>query len=88
MPICYLKKEKQKEWREANKEQIKERQKEYNENNKEQIKEQRKEYREANKDKISQQKSQKHTCICGKEYSHSDKKRHERSIKHQKFLLK
>ena len=56
--------------------------KEYNKNNKEQLSE----YYKANKEHISQQKGQKHTCVCGKEYTHNHKSRHEKSMFHKKFV--
>jgi len=67
IPIEYLRKEKKKQYREDNKEDIAERKKEYRENNKEKIteyleknkeklKEYRKEYCENNKEKINEQR--------------------------------
>ena len=39
-------------------------------------------YRENNKDKINE----KHECVCGISYSHSNKARHEKSKKHQNYI--
>ena len=54
-----------KEWAEANKEQIKIYQKEWEEANKEKRAQQQKEWEEANKEKRAQQRLEKITCECG-----------------------
>ena len=71
-----------KEYHEANKDQIKEYQKEYKEANKKKIREQQKEYRKANRDKFNE----KFDCSCGGYYTYIHKARHEKSTKHQNYL--
>lgn len=66
------------QWYEDNKEK----KKEYRERNKEKMKE----YRERNKEKMRKQQSKKYECTCGGSYRRSNKKRHERSKKHQRYL--
>ena len=69
-----------------NREKIKEYQKEYRENNKEY----QKEYREKNKEKIKQyreDKKEKYTCGCGSCITIDSKSRHEKTKKHQNYLL-
>ena len=79
-------KEYHKEYRINNKDKLLEQQKEYNEKNKDKIKEYHKEYYINNKEKIEEQKKIKFTCKCGSTFRKSDKLRHERSIKHQKYI--
>jgi vacuolar-type H+-ATPase subunit I/STV1 len=87
-------KENSKKWYEEHKEQKKEQQQKYREENKEQIKEQQKKYREDNKEEIKkrnkkyreEKQSQKYICYCGKEYTHSHKSRHEKSLFHTDFI--
>jgi len=78
--------EKKKEYYEKNKEKIKE----YQEKNKEKISEKRKEYYEKNKEKLiekrREKRKEKYTCICGSTISKNSKSKHEKSIKHQKFI--
>ena len=74
--------ERKKEYAEANKEHIDEYQKQYREANKEELKEYIKEYYEANKEKLLE----KHICECGREYTYSHKKRHEKSQYHTEHL--
>jgi hypothetical protein len=82
-----------KEWYEDNKEIILQKAKEYHSRPeiKERIKEKRKEYRsrpevKEKEKKIYEKGKQKITCICGKEVTLYNKKIHERSQKHQKFI--
>jgi len=49
------------------------------------IKAKKKVYREANKEKLRAQRSKKCTCSCGGTYRHSNKARHLRSKRHQKY---
>ena len=79
-------KNKNEKWREANKEQILEKYKNKYQANKEKIIEKVKEYREKNKEKIEEKKKQKHTCECGKVYTHNHRARHFRTKVHQKHL--
>lgn len=69
-----------------NKEKILQNVKNYYENNKEKVLNYQKEYSEKNKERISERTKQKYNCICGSSLRKSDKKRHERSKKHQKYL--
>lgn len=69
-----------------NKELILEQCKKYRQENKEEIKERKKKYREANKEKIKEKKSKLYNCICGSILTIEKKARHNKSIKHQKYL--
>lgn len=67
--------------------------KEYYIDNKEHILEQRKLYREQNKEAINervkqnrQDNKEKMTCECGSIIQHTEKARHSKSIKHQKYV--
>ena len=88
LPFKPLKKEVQKQYREANKLKIAEKKKDYYENNKEKLlekqKQYEKEYREKNKEKILERRNQKCKCECGGKYTYSSKARHLKSKKHQK----
>jgi hypothetical protein len=86
-----------KEWREDNKYKIVEQTKQYREANKDKITEYRevnkdkmKRYYEDNKDKIAERAKQrgsvKINCICGSCFRISDRRRHERSLKHIEFM--
>lgn len=61
-------------------------QKKYREENKEKIAQKKKEYREINKEKIAQKKKEKYTCECGATTTKQHKLRHERSKKHQAYI--
>ena len=91
-------KERKKKYHEDNKEQIKDKHKKYYEDNKEQkkeyynnnkdkIKEQKKEYYYNNKEKILEKCKKKFNCKCGGYYTFQCKARHERTLKHQNYLL-
>ena len=41
---------------------------------------------EKNKDIINSKKNEKHECICGGKYTHTNKAQHIRSVKHQEYL--
>ena len=71
-------KERQKEYRDQNREQIKE----CHEQNRDKIQEQKKEYRQQNIEKIKE----KIECACGGRYRHSDKVTHFKTKKHQAFI--
>ena len=75
-------KEYNKKYRAEHVEHISEYQKKYREENKEYIKELHSSYYIANKDKINESC----VCECGKTYTRHNKVRHERSIRHQKFI--
>ena len=77
-------KEKNKEWRENNKDKIKEKNKEYQKENQEEIKEYKKKYKKENKDKINE----KFNCLCGGCYIFNNKAQHNKSKRHQEFILK
>ena len=71
-----------KEYREANKEQISIKKKDYRQTKKEKIKE----YYEVNKEQFSLKRKEKMTCECGSSFRISDKARHYRSKKHNSFI--
>ena len=75
-----------KQYRTNNKEILAKKDKEYYENNKEEIKKKDKEYYEKNKEDINQKKKQICDCECGSSIRISDKARHLKSLKHQKYL--
>jgi hypothetical protein len=94
-------KEYTKEYREENKDKIKAKQKEYqkenretliqkkavyNEANREVKNEKGREYYYANKEKVLNRNKEKHTCICGMEYTLGHKSRHEKTMQHQDFF--
>jgi group I intron endonuclease len=64
-----------KQHREKNKESMKKYNKQYGET-----------YYEKNKEAIREKQSQPYTCPCGSCFRINDKARHERSLKHQKYL--
>ena len=78
--------EKEKEYREQNREKISEKNKKYREQNREKMQELQKQYYEANKQKLLEKLKEKITCECGSVVRKSDIRRHEKSIKHQKYL--
>ena len=93
LPIQYLKKQKDKEYNEKNRETInkknrecyeinKEKRKEYREKNRDKITQQRKEHYEINKDKINE----KIQCECGATVSRHCLSRHKKTKKHEKLL--
>ena len=43
-------------------------------------------YHEKNKDIINAKKNEKHDCVCGNCYTHTNKQKHIRSAKHQQYL--
>jgi len=75
----------QKVYYEAHLDKIKANQKVYYEAHLDKIKAKKKVYREANKEKLRAQRSTKCTCSCGGTYRHSNKARHLRSKRHQKY---
>ena len=79
-------KEELKIYREKNKEKITIQRKERYENNKEEILQKTKEYREKHNEEIKFNKGALHTCVCGINYTHSHKTRHEKTKKHQEFI--
>jgi len=79
-------KEYQKEYYKEHKEGLKEYQKEYREEHKEEVKERQKKYYEEHKEEINEKKKEKINCECGVKHRRSDKARHLKSKKHQKYL--
>lgn len=75
-----------KEWREDNREELAEKNKEWREDNREKFLEKQREYREENKVEIAEKRKQKITCPCGSTLTIKHKARHEKSIKHKKYL--
>ena len=45
-----------------------------------------KDYREANKDKLNNKKKEKFDCLCGGQYTNTNKQQHIKTSKHQKIL--
>jgi len=69
-------------------EEKKKEQKEYYQNNYEYIQEKNKKYREKNKETIKEYSLIKYDCECGSnDISYAHKKRHNRSDKHQTYLM-
>jgi len=80
-------KQHKKQYYEIKKEYFLELQKQKYENNKEHYSEIHKQYRINNQEKIKEQRSIEHICECGVKYTHSNKTRHEKSEKHQTYLM-
>ena len=76
-----------KEYLEKNKEKISQQRKGFYEENKEKILKQKKEYYHENKEKILEKKKEKLNCECGSTFIRCSKARHERTKKHQNYLL-
>ena len=79
--------EKQREYREINKEQISDRMKNYREQNKETIQEQRKTYREENRELVKKYREERIMCECGCEVGKHDFAKHLKTKKHQRLLI-
>ena len=60
--------------------------KQYREVNKDKINEYQREYQKVNKEEIREQKTVKFTCDCGATFQKTEKARHERTIKHIKYI--
>jgi hypothetical protein len=69
-----------------NKDHYKEQHKQYREGHKDYYKEYGKQYREENREHLKEQQNEKCNCICGGKYTHKNKTRHSKSIKHQQYL--
>ena len=82
-------KDKKKEYVKQNIDEIKIKKKEYYQNNKDKILEHRKEFYEKNKDKVKEyyQTLTKFNCDCGGKYRQSDRLKHFKTKKHQKYIL-
>jgi hypothetical protein len=72
---------------EANKELIMAKVKTYQQENKEQIAEYHKEYKQANKEQIAENAKEAYECQCGSIIRKDSKTRHEKTKKHQNYLL-
>ena len=79
-------KERHRQWYEKNKEKIQEYKHQYGIKNKEQIKERSHQWREKNKEKIHKRINKVCLCECGKEYTLTNKLRHEKSKFHLNFI--
>ena len=58
----------------------------YHEANREVLNDKAKEYYYANKEKVLNRIKEKHTCICGVEYTLGHKSRHEKTMHHQEYI--
>ena len=65
----------------------KDKKKEYALNNKDKLDEYRKQYKQDNKDIIKQRKAAKINCECGSMICKSDKAKHNKTLKHLKYML-
>ena len=86
LPVHYLKREYQKQYREDNKTEISEKKRQYNQDNQESIAERRKHYYQDNKTELSQKSKVKLTCQCGTVVTKCNMARHCKSAKHQAYL--
>jgi len=86
LPVQYLKREYQKQYREDNKTEISEKKRQYNQDNQESIAEKRRQYRQDNNTELSQKSKVKLTCQCGVVVTKSNMARHCKSAKHQNYL--
>jgi len=75
-----------KDYYQENKEELIDNAKEYYKNNKQKVLQYQKEYAEKNEEKIKARRKIKFTCVCGSTLLKIDKRRHERTIKHQDYL--
>ena len=75
-----------KEYREKHKDKANERQKKYYKKHKEEKKQYVKDYREKHKEEIKQRRNEKFDCPCGGKYTHINKGRHLKSLKHLKYI--
>ena len=77
-----------KQWCEDNKEKIALLRKDYYKDNRQTFLENRKQYYEGNKEKINEIKKNIYICECGAMIQQTEKARHIKTIKHQKFSSK
>jgi len=75
-----------KKYQEENREILRQKKAEYNEANRETLNQKGKEYYYANKEKVLNRIKEKHTCICGIEYTLGHKTRHEKTMRHQEYI--
>ena len=71
---------------EQHREEILHKHKEYGKINKGNIQKRNRNYREKHNEEIKFNKGALHTCVCGINYTHSHKTRHEKTKKHQEFV--
>ena len=69
-------------YKEDHKEEIKEYNRKYSQDNKERLTERYKKHYEDNKERLSM----KHNCLCGGKYRTDNKKQHENTARHQKYI--
>lgn len=69
-----------------NNDKVKLKKKEYYQRKKESILDYQKMYRDKNVEAINKLKAEKNLCMCGSEITNSNKSRHEKSVKHMKYL--
>jgi hypothetical protein len=79
-------KEEYKQCYQENKTNINNQHKQYYNQNKTHLNNQHKQYYNENKDDLKEKANIKHTCDCGGKYTHQNKTRHIKSIKHQSYL--
>jgi hypothetical protein len=75
-----------KDYRERNKEILTEKNKKYREQNKETLNDKQRQNYQDNKDEINEKRRQPYTCCCGSNIKLNEKSRHNKSIKHTKYL--
>ena len=80
-------KEQTKKYYEEHKIEIIEQTKKYVEENKEKVKKNKDEWYQKNKEKILEKQKQVFTCECGSEVRCAGKAEHNRSVKHNNFIL-
>jgi|DEB0MinimDraft_6_1074348.scaffolds.fasta_scaffold04557_3 paraquat-inducible protein B len=79
--------ERKKQFYESNKQILLEKAKQIYETNKQQLAERMKQYYNNNKQQILEQLKQKYTCECGSTVRKDGKLRHEKTTKHQNFII-
>ena len=75
-----------KQYRHDNKTKLQEKKKQYHQNNRTKLLAKHKQWYQDNKAIVSAKKNTRITCTCGLTYTRTNKARHERSKKHQKYL--
>ena len=68
--------------------ELKQYRKQYWQDHRDELKIKKKQYNENHKEELKEKRKIKYTCECGKIICKSVKKRHEKTKRHQKFLLK
>lgn len=75
------------QYRYDNKDKIQEQQKQYHAQNKEKCNEMSKLYYSANKEARNQTRKATYKCVCGSEIRVDTRTRHEKSAKHQEYII-